>query len=131
MYERRVNIQNLINLSKREGRIDEFELAAESERLYRSIKVIGLKETVVCYEENKKMKVCYANELSEHVRAIAAFIAALIYRWNDLNSGRLEIHFGLQIKIVYILGDIKIFKNNQAGLECISIKDFINAYMDK
>ena len=41
MYERRVNIQNLINLSKREGRIDEFELAAESERLYRRIKVIG------------------------------------------------------------------------------------------
>ncbi len=130
MYERRVNIQNLINLNpKGHKKIDEFELVAEAERLYRSIKIIGLERTRVCYEdESGNMKTQYANELPEIRRAIAAFIMVIIYRWDDTNSGRLEQHYGLPTKINYILGDVKVFKNSHAGMECICVKDFIDAF---
>lgn len=130
MYERRINIQNLMNLTpKGKKKVDEFELVAEAERLYRSIKIVGLEKTQVCYEDEKgNMKTQYANELPEAKRAIAAFLMVIIYRWDDTNSGRLEEHYGLPTKINYILGDAKVFKNSHAGLECICVRDFIDAY---
>ena len=72
MYERRINIQNLMNLTpKGQKKVDEFELVAEAERLYRSIKIVGLEKTQVCYEDEKgNMKTQYANELPEAKRAI-------------------------------------------------------------
>lgn len=129
-YERKINIQNLMNLTPNgQKEVDEFELVAKAERLYRSIKVIGLNKTQVCYQdENGNMKTQYANELSEVKRAIAAFLMVIVYRWDDTNSGRLEEHYGLPTKMNYILGDVKVFKNNHAGLECICIRDFIDAY---
>lgn len=131
MYKRDVCIQNLMNLTKKEGRIDEFELVAEAEQLYRCLKIQGVKNTQVSYEEKGEIKIKYATEISEYTRAIAAFIMILIYRWNDMTTGRLEAHYGLQLRIDVILGDVKIFRNSHAGLECISVKDFIDAYMNK
>ncbi len=131
MYERSISINNLMNLTSKENKkIDEFELVAEAERLYRSIKIVGLDKTQVCYENQKEIKTMYANELSHRTRAIAAFIMIIIYRWDDTNSGRLEAHYGLPTRINYLLGDVKVFRNNHAGLECISVKDFIDAYLD-
>lgn len=130
MYERAINIQNLMDLEpKSQKEIDEFELVAEAERLYRSIKIIGLKRTKVCYEDdNGEEQLMYANQLSEIKRAIAAFLMIMIYRWDDTNTGRLEAHYGLPTRINYILGDANIFNNSHAGLECICVKDFIDAY---
>lgn len=129
MYERRINVQNLMDLTpKGQKEIDPFELVAEAERLYRSIKIIGLEETIVCYEENGQLKTQSAKELSETKRAIAAFLMIMVYRWDDTNTGRLEAHYGLPTRINYILGDTKVFKNSHAGLECICVKDFIDAY---
>lgn len=74
MYERSISINNLMNLTSKENKkIDEFELVAEAERLYRSIKIVGLDKTQVCYEEEKKQKMMRASELSHRTRAIAAF----------------------------------------------------------
>ena len=44
MYERSISINNLMNLTSKENKkIDEFELVAEAERLYRSIKIVWLR----------------------------------------------------------------------------------------
>ncbi len=129
MYERSISIQNLMDLTEKNPNVEEHALVAEAERFYREIKIVGLNRTRVYYETKNKKITVYASELPHRTRAIAAFLMIMVYRWSDSNSGRLETHFGLPTRINYILGDVKVFRNNHAGLDCISVKDFIDAYL--
>ncbi len=131
MYETVIKVQNLMNLEpKGKKHVNEFELVAEAERLYRSIKIVGLANTQVSYEEDGLEKVIPAKDLPNIKRAIAAFIMILVYRWSDTNSGRLEEHYELPTKISYLLEGTKIFTNNHAGLQCITVKDFVEAFKE-
>lgn len=127
---RKVNVTALYNFAVNREKVDPFELAEAAESLYNSIKVIGVENTVVKYTRNEEgvVKIALANELSEQTRAFAAFIVRLLYRWNDLQSGRLERHFGLNLDVQSILADTGVFQRSGADLACVTVQEVINVW---
>ena len=112
---RRVNVQTLVDLMNGR-RVDPWELTESAEALYKSAKVVGISKTVAVFLNEKDAKVEVAGDgLDVRVRAIAAFVVRLIYRWDDMSSGRLEEHFGLPLSIQNILQDTPIFTSSSIG----------------
>lgn len=124
-----VTIDNLMMLERKKEEVDPYKLIEESLNLYLSLKAVGIRKTLVRYETDKEISGVRAEELPVRVRAVAAFVMILVGRWSDTNTGRIEAHFGLPMSINNILYDVKIFQNKHAGLECISVQDFIDAYL--
>ena len=122
--------QSLYELVVKKEEVDPFELMDTAESIYRSVKAIGINNTVIRYVDPEKGEVREkGTEISNEMRALAAFIVKLVYRWSD-NTGRLEDHYGLPTFIDSILGDTALFKRNRstASLACISVLDVINNF---
>lgn len=123
--------QSLYELVVLKQKVDPFVLADTAESIYRSVKAIGINNTVIRYIDPKNGEVCKkGTDISIEMRAVAAFIVKLEYRWSD-NTGRLEEHYGLPTFIDSILVNTALFKkrNNVASLACISVSDVINDYL--
>lgn len=129
MTKNRVFVQALVDFADGRKKVDPFELAGAAESLYRSIKIVGISNTVVFFKDkNGKEVECRANETSAHVRAFSAYIMRQIYRWDDMNLGRLEAHYQLQAPISVILADTGVFKTNGADLACTNVAEMIDTW---
>lgn len=123
--------QSLYELVELKKRIDPFDLESTALSIYKSIKAVGISNTTIKYKGSDGKEVLQkGDEIPLEMRAIAAFIVKLYYRWDD-NMGRLEKHYGLPLQIDNILGNTGIFKTKGTtlGLPCISINDVIDLYI--
>lgn len=121
-------VKDLVELKKA---VDGIELIQQSLTLYMQIKAYGA-ENVKCFYNRSGHRVeVKFEEMTEHERAISAFIVVIYSRFNDSNSGRMEEHYKLPAFIRLILGEMKIFRNVGVGtsLECINATDVIIDYI--
>lgn len=126
---REVCAQTLYDLVELKKRVNPWDLTSAAEGFYMSVKVVGIDNTVITYTDVNGNKVTKTGkEISEEMRAVAAFIKTLVARWTDSNSGRLEEHYGLSMLIHYRIGG-KVYNNNYAGLKCINVQEFIDMYV--
>lgn len=130
---RKIHVQALHELVVLKKAVNPWDLATASEALYKSVKVVGIRNTVVVYKSSKEGKLVEktGDQISQEMRAIAALCVQLLNRWTDSNQGRLETHFGLPTTISNILANTNIFKNNSTTLPCISIRDVIDKYLER
>lgn len=122
-----IEIQALVDFADGRKWVDPWELTEAAEAFYKSVKVVGIAGTKVVYKENGLRKEINGNETSVYVRAFAAHITRLVYRWDDLNSGRLEEHFDINIPISVLLGT-GVFKTAGRDLACTNVAEIINAW---
>lgn len=126
---RTANIDTLYQFAINRRKVDPWELTEAAEALYKSAKVVGIENTLVKYlTDEGTPRIVHANELPERVRAFAAFIVRLMYRWDDLQSGRLEKHFGLNVDVQSILADTGVFQRSGADLACVTVQEVINVW---
>ena len=123
-----INIQTLHDFSIKREAVDPFELMTASESFYRSVKVVGLKQTRVKYKDNGKEMFAMGPELPEITRAFAGHLVRLVWRWDDINSGRLEQHLGLCMPIREILCETGAFKTSGADLACVTVAEVIESW---
>ena len=62
------------------------------------------------------------------MRAMAAFVVKLYYRWDDDNSMRLEHHYDLPVRISDILDMKKLTKDDGHEYKFITIRKLIENY---
>lgn len=127
IVDRKVNIDVLYQFAMNRKRVNEWDLTHAAECLYRSAKITGINETIVKYYDNTET-IGFASDCPERARAFAAFIVRLIYRWDDIQSGRLERHFGLSMDTQSILADTNIFQKNGTDLACVTVKQVIDTW---
>ncbi len=126
---RKINIQALYDFADRRKKVDPWELADAAESFYRSVKVVGLNDTVVTYIESTGMRVqCSGAETSILLRAFTLHLLRLIYRWDDMRSGRLEKHFGLDLSMYEILAQTGVVTMSGVDLACTNVQDTINKW---
>lgn len=128
MATRKINIQVLVDFADKRKRVDPWELKDAAESFYNSIKVVGINNTVVTYKNGTEKIEDTGNHTSIYVRAFAAHIVRLLNRWNDMNSGRLEAHYQLEMPILVILADTGVFKTNGADLACTNVSEMIDTW---
>lgn len=129
METREICAQSLYELVELKRQVNPWHLRDTAEGIYLSVKVVGMDETAITYvDENGNKIIKKGSEIPEEMRAVAAFIKTLVARWTDSNSGRLEEHYQLPMLIHYMIGG-KVYNNSYAGLKCISIREFIDAYL--
>ncbi len=127
----RVKVTGLINLVEKHEFVEPMIIFNEARSLYCGIKVEGAKHVRVIYEENGESVVKRCPELSMEVRAMAAFIVKLYYRWDDDNSMRLEHHYDLPTKISHILDMEKLTKDDGShDYKFISVRKIIENYLE-
>ncbi len=124
MNKKKVDIRHLLKVRKRYEYEPEFNLFAivkEVKQLYEAVCTIGLEKVDVCYEENGKMEVKKASEISPYYRAIAVVIMYL----EGFELKRLEKIFGLPkekgITFVFDEAHMTFIK------EAYSVKDFFDS----
>lgn len=101
---------NKIPVDREEHILDEAKL------WYKHIKLVGAKHVVVYYfdhADNLSRHDVRTEEVDMRVRAFAAFIMKMYYRWDDDNSMRLESHYGLTMKVSDILDMSKLTKDTE------------------
>ena len=101
----KVNVTALYKLIINKELVPTNTLAAESKALYKALKLEGGNHVSVFFSVDGQRVDVKAFDSDIKVRAMAAFITKIMYRWNDSND-RLEHHFGLPTSIDYIL-DLK------------------------
>ena len=123
-----VNVQTLYDLMIERKRVSPYELTAAAEGMYRNIKIVGIKHTNVQYaDESGNLFFKTGTDIPIEIRAMAAFIMKLLYRWDDDNAIRLENHFGIPYALHIALEKYNVYKNNTTGIaEYISVKDIID-----
>lgn len=124
--------QSLYELVILKKRVDPFELLDTAKSIYISVKAVGINNTTIKYHTTHNDCILKkGSEISLEMRALAAFIVRLYYRWNDDNMRRLEKHYEIPTTIADILSSTKLFKNSNSSkdLACISIKDVIDLYL--
>lgn len=126
-----INIQALHDFSIKRKMVDPWDLMAAADTFYRSVKVVGLKQTQVKYKENGREIFAMGPELPEITRAFAGHLVRLVYRWDDINSGRLEQHLGLDMPIREILCETGAFKISGADLACVTVAEVIESWAKK
>ncbi len=124
MTTRRVYIQALVDFADKRRKVDPWALADAAESFYRSVKVVGLKDTVLIYDDQPHS----GDDTTIYVRAFAAHITRLVYRWGDLNGTRLEEHFGLNMPIREVLSSAGVFKTTGGDLACINVAEVIDTW---
>lgn len=128
MATRKINIQVLVDFADRRMRVDPWELTDAAESLYKSVKVVGIEKTIVTYRNGVERIEDTGNHLSLRARAFAAHIMRLFYRWDDMNSGRLEAHYQLSVPISAILADTGAFITSGADLACTNVFELIDTW---
>ncbi len=119
-----INVQVLIDFADKRKKVDPFVLVQQAEDYYKSIKILGIEKTSIAYDNCTA--VGYA--ISPLARAFGLHIMRMIYRWDDLNGGRLEEHYRLDMPSSVILADTGVLKRNGADLACTNIDDMINTW---
>lgn len=128
MAVRKINIQTLKDFADGRKKVDPWELTDAAECLYRSIKIVGIDNTVVTYKEGAKSVDKSAKDTSIQVRAFGAHIVRLLNRWDDMTGGRLEAHYQLVAPISVILADTGVFKTNGADLACTNVAELVDTW---
>ena len=128
--------QSLYDLVVLKKRVDPFELLDTAKSIYISVKAVGITNTTIKYytADNKKDEVLEKGvNIPLEMRAFAAFVARLYYRWHDDSMRRLEKHYEIPTTIGDILSTTKLFKNSSSckNLACITIADAIDLYLSK
>lgn len=99
----KVNITALYKLIVNKELVPTDILATESKALYKALKLEGGKHVGVYFNADGQHRVDLKVFDSDiRIRAMAALITKIMYRWNDDND-RLEHHFGLPTSISSIL----------------------------
>lgn len=98
----KVNVTALYKLIKNKELVPTNTLAAESKALYKALKLEGGNHVSVFVSVDGHRVDVKAFDSDIRIRAMAAFITKIMYRWNDSND-RLEHHFGLPTDISSIL----------------------------
>lgn len=129
--KKRVNIQALVNFADKRMKVDPWQLTDAAESFYRSIKVVGLDDTVVFWKNGEAEIECSGRDTSIYVRAFTGHTMRLIYRWDDLSSGRLEKHLGFEAPIQVILADSGVFKRTGVDLACTNVAEMIDTWAAK
>lgn len=126
----KVNITGLYNLVVKKMTVEPRYILNEAKAWYQGIKLEGSKHVLLFYEnENGERVEKRCPEVDIKVRAMAAFVAKLYYRWDDDNSMRLEHHYDLPLRIVDILDMKKLTKDDGSEYKFITIRKLIENYL--
>lgn len=128
MTGRKINIQTLVDFADKRKKVNPWDLTEAAESFYLSIKVVGIKNTIVVYNDGGKRVEVTGEQTSVYARAFAAHIMRLINRWDDMNIGRLEAHYALDAPISVILADSGVFKRAGADLACTNVKELVETW---
>lgn len=127
----KVNITGLYNLVEKKVAVEPRFILNEAKAWYEGIKLEGSKHVLLFYEDENGERVekrCPQIDNIE-LRAMAAFIVKLYYRWDDDNSMRLEHHYDLPMRISDILDMKKLTKDDGSGYKFITIRKIIENYL--
>lgn len=128
----KVNITGLYNLVEKKVSVEPRYILNESKTWYEGIKLEGSKHVLLFYEdENGERVEKRCPDVDIKVRAMAAFVVKLYYRWDDDDSMRLEHHYDLPTKIKNILDIKKLTRNNGDEYNFITIRQIIQNYLEK
>ena len=126
----KVNITGLYNLVEKKIYVEPRFILNEAKAWYDGIKLEGSKHVLLFYEDENGDRVeKWCPEVNIKVRAMAAFVAKLYYRWDDDNSMRLEHHYDLPLKISDILEMKKLTKDDGHDYKFITIRKLIENYL--
>lgn len=126
----KVNITGLYNLVEKKIYVEPRFILNEAKAWYDGIKLEGSKHVLLFYEDENGDRVeKRCPEVNIKVRAMAAFVAKLYYRWDDDNSMRLEHHYDLPLKISDILEMKKLTKDDGHDYKFITIRKLIENYL--
>lgn len=128
MTTKRIDITTLMDFVLNKKKVDPWALTDAAEAFYRSVKVVGIDNTVVTYDLGSGEVECSGKEVSPYVLAFTGHTMRLIYRWDDLSSGRLEKHLGLDAPIQVILAETGVFKRAGVDLACTNVAEMINTW---
>ena len=127
----KVKITGLYNLVEKKVTVEPRFILNEAKAWYEGIKLEGSKHVLLFYEdENGKRVEKRCPEVEMELRAMAAFVAKLYYRWDDDNSMRLEHHYDLPMRISDILDMKKLTKDDgNEEYKFITIRQIIKNYL--
>lgn len=126
----KVKITGLYNLVVKKVAVDSRYILAEAKAWYEGIKLEGSKHVLLFYEdENGERVEKRCPEVDIELRAMAAFVVKLYYRWDDDNSMRLEHHYDLPARISDILDMKKLTKDDGHEYKFITIRKLIENYI--
>lgn len=126
-------VQNLYELIRTEKQVNPFNFQSECEQLYCAIKTVGIDNLDITYiEDGEKIKVA-AIQMTDMAKAVSIFPVVLKYRWTDLEQGRLNRHYkmDMEIGIMDVLGDLGITKGKGVSLKITNVLEFMKAYKEK
>ena len=126
-------VQNLYELIRTEKQVNPFNFQSECEQLYCAIKTVGIDNLDITYiEDGEKIKVA-AIQMTDMATAVSIFPVVLKYRWTDLEQGRLNRHYkmDMEIGIMDVLGDLGITKGKGVSLKITNVLEFMKAYKEK
>ncbi len=122
--------QVLYNVAIKRQHVESFSLLEDADRLYKAIKLEGIKETTVKYTDESGNEVSKTgDEIPAQMRAMAAAIETLVYRWPEKDEERLRKHFALNSPIVDILNIHNCYGRGNDMLPCITVKQLMEAYI--
>jgi len=128
----KVNVTALYKLIIDRELVSTNTLATESKTLYKALKLEGGNHVSVFFNVNDKRFDVRAFDSDVRIRAMAALIVKIMYRWNDQN-GRLEHHFGLPTSISSILDLKELTKSEENGGDYtyITVRTLAENYVGK
>ena len=126
----KVKITGLYNLVEKKIYVEPRFILNEAKAWYEGIKLEGSKHVLLYYENEKGVRVEKRSpQVDMELRAMAAFVVKLYYRWDDDNSMRLEHHYDLPMRISDILDMKKLTKDEGNELKFITIRKIIENYL--
>ena len=126
----KVKITGLYNLVEKKVYVEPRFILNEAKAWYEGIKLEGSKHVLLIYENEKGVRVeKWSPQVDMELRAMAAFVVKLYYRWDDDNSMRLEHHYDLPMRISDILDMKKLTKDEGNELKFITIRKIIENYL--
>lgn len=103
------------------------------ESLYKNVKLVGIKNTKVCYwnEKEKRRVVLTGMSIPEKIRAFCEECVIYMYRMCDDSEkrSRLEKDLGLAYPSRYILGDTNVISCKKS-MPCISLREITKRYLE-
>lgn len=128
--KRVINVTSLYHLVERAEEVDAWVIVDEAENLYKSIKILGVKNTDCFYDdENRERNYIKATELSPLLRELAIQVSRRMNRWDDLSSGRMETHYGLPETAYTILYPYHIMMMKDWKYAYVTIDELISSFL--
>lgn len=126
----KVNITGLYNLVVKKNNVEPRYILNEAKAWYEGIKLEGSKHVLLFYEDEQGERVeKRCPDVDIKVRAMAAFVAKLYFRWDDDNSMRLEHHYDLPVRISDILDMKKLTKDDGHEYKFVTVRKIIQNYL--